>query len=120
MPKGSPWLLPLATVAVALTASGCGSPKASVSRILFLSDWDGAWSLYTMTSDGRAQKRLALAGRADPSASGVGIGGPLVSPDGRSALIAHPLTPTTRPTRASRAASPSFLAATSGTSTLAA
>jgi len=90
MPKLRSWLLPLLAAAVALSASACGgtSTSASARRILFFSDRGGAWALYSMNLNGGDQRRaLGHVGQLDPGAEGVGIGVPILMPDGREVLL---------------------------------
>ena len=88
MTKPCSWLLPLLAV-VALTASGCGGTSAaSARRILFVSDRNGAWALYSMNGSGGDQHRvLGHVGNIDPGAEGQGIGAPILTPDGREVLL---------------------------------
>jgi Tol biopolymer transport system component len=78
----------LGAVLLAAAATGCGSGHAQ-PEILFLSDRDGDWALYAMGTDGRKEQRVSRAGAADPFGFGLGLGEPLVSPDGRSVLVAR-------------------------------
>src|SRR6476646_8250325 len=88
MPKPRSWLLPLLAAAVVSTASGCGGTSASAQRILFVSDRDGAWALYSMDANGCDQRRvLGRLGQIDPGAEGVGIGPPILTPDERQVLL---------------------------------
>jgi Tol biopolymer transport system component len=73
---------------VLLAAAGCGDGGPTGWRVLFLSDRDGGWALYTMDASGRHQQRVFSAGHADPSGEGIGFGEPVVSPDGRKVLLA--------------------------------
>src|SRR5262245_32825543 len=90
MTKPCSWLLPMLAV-VALTASGCGGTRgASARRILFVSDRDGAWALYSMNASGGDQHRvLGRVGNIEPGAEGVGIGVPILTPDGHDVLLPH-------------------------------
>jgi hypothetical protein len=72
----------IVAAALAVGATGCGSDDSSSRQILFLSDRDGEWAVYSMDPAGRSQHRLMDAGHVDPFGSGIGFGEPVVSPDG--------------------------------------
>ena len=67
--------------------AGCGHSASPPSGILFLSDRDGEWALYTMDANGRGEHRVFRPGRVDPSGEGIGFGEPVVSPDGRKVVL---------------------------------
>src|SRR5207253_4548074 len=95
-------LLPLLAVLLAVGATGCDHGGSSRSQILFLTDRDGDWALYTMDANGGNGHRVLPAGSVDPFAKTVGYGEPLVSPGGRKVLLARGgLTVTTLATGAS-------------------
>lgn len=81
-------VLVLASLLV-LGAAGCVRAGSSDRKILFLSDRDGGWALYTTGTDGGGANRVLPGGRADPSGEGWGFGEPVVSPDGRKVLLAR-------------------------------
>jgi Tol biopolymer transport system component len=82
-------VLPLFAALLALGAAGCGHEGSSRRKILFLSDRDGDWALYTMDANGGDEHRVLPAGRVLPFGEGVGYGEPVVSPDGRKVLLAR-------------------------------
>ena len=82
------WLALAGIGLLALAAAGCGGGGSSGWKILFLSDRDGDWALYTMDASGAHAQRVLKAGNVDPGGSGVGLGEPVVSPDGRRVLLA--------------------------------
>src|SRR5207245_1566375 len=103
----TPPLLPRLAALLTLCAAGCGRGDSSHRQILFLSDRDGGWALYTMNASGHDQHRVFPAGRADPFGEGVGFGEPVVSPDGRKVLLArHGITVATLATGASQRVGP--------------
>ena len=52
-----------------------------------MSDRDGDWALYAMEATGGNEHRVLPAGSVDPFGSGLGIGEPVVSPDGRRVVL---------------------------------
>src|SRR2546421_528471 len=82
-------LLAPVAVLLAVVASGCGDRSSGRLGIMFLSDRDGGWALYSMSADGGAAQRVVRAGQVDPYGEGVGYGEPLVSPDGRKVMLAR-------------------------------
>jgi len=89
VPKSRALLLPAIAVAFAVTAGWGGAHRStSAQHILFLSDRAGAWALYSMDANGREQQRvLDQVGHIDIGGEGIGIGVPLLSPDGRQLLL---------------------------------
>ncbi len=85
----TPRLLPLLAALLTFGATGCLDGGLPHRQILFLSDRDGGWALYTMDASGRHQHRVLPAGHADPFGEGFGFGEPVVSPDGRKVLLAR-------------------------------
>src|SRR5207253_4572560 len=82
-------LLALVAVLLAVVASGCGGRSSGRLGIMFLSDRDGGWALYSMSADGGAAQRAGGAGQVDLFGQGVGFGEPLVSPDGQKVMLAR-------------------------------
>jgi hypothetical protein len=76
-------------VLVALAATGCGQGGSPPSHVLFLSDRDGDWALYTMGPNGGNEHRAFPAGQVDPFGETLGFGEPVVSPDGRAVIVAR-------------------------------
>jgi Tol biopolymer transport system component len=68
-------------------AAGCGHSASPPARILFLSDRDGEWALYTIDANGGGEHRVFPGGRAEPFGESVGFGEPVVSPDGRKVVV---------------------------------
>src|SRR5204862_5762365 len=92
-PKYTPYLsvasrlFPLVAAVLLVGAAGCGHSASAPSRILFMSDRDGEWALYTISANGGGEHRVFRPGRVDPSGEGTGLGEPLVSPDGRKVVL---------------------------------
>ena len=82
-------LVALVAVLLTVVATGCGDRGSGRLGIMFLSDRDGGWALYSMSADGGAAQRVVRAGQVDPVGEGVGYGEPLVSPDGRKVMLAR-------------------------------
>ena len=70
-----------------LGAAGCGRSGSARWQILFLSDRDGEWALYTIDVNGGGEHRVFRAGHAEPFGESVGYGEPVVSPDGRKVVL---------------------------------
>src|SRR4051794_6796939 len=74
------WTLVFAALP-AFVAAGCrgggDDARSRPGRILFLSDRDGDWALYSMDARGGDQRRAFPAGRVLPSGEALGYGEPL-------------------------------------------
>ena len=80
-------LLPLAAALLVIGVAGCGHSGSAPSMILFMSDRDGEWALYTTDANGRGEHRVFRAGGVEPFGKSVGFGEPVVSPDGRKVVV---------------------------------
>src|SRR2546423_584699 len=83
------FLLALVATLLPLVTTGCGDRSSGRLGIMFLSDRDGGWALYSMSPDGGAAQRAVRAGQVDPFGQAVGFGEPLVSPDGHKVMLAR-------------------------------
>jgi Tol biopolymer transport system component len=68
-------------------AAGCGHTTSPHWQILFMSDRDGEWALYTIDTNGSGEHRVFRAGGVEPFGESVGLGEPVVSPDGRKVVV---------------------------------
>jgi Tol biopolymer transport system component len=79
-------------IAAALTTGGCGAShhaeRSAAGHILFATNRNGAWALYSMNPDGGAEKPVVNdVGRIEPGEGGYGTAVPKLSPDGRKVLL---------------------------------
>jgi TolB protein len=80
-------LLPVVAALLVAGAVGCGHTASPHWRVLFMSDRDGEWALYTIDANGRGEHRVFRGGRAEPFGESIGFGEPVVSPDGRKVVL---------------------------------